>query len=378
MKSAALFAALVASANAKQWKAGQHQLSRDVQESCKLTVQALQKASKDYEAMEQLDQQQRRGAAFSSSCDSWALAWYAQGNWETNYVPDQLLDGVKLRSKSQKECKCQKKGDPSSCNCGDEPLEDCTIAVVRGMRHDEGQKTMLPWLDARFASKKLRRAYVMIGEEGKGCGDLSEFYKSAPLVLRNYYSEDCGGFQSVVTVPLGRTKGHEKVPDSKPLSQRRLNWSFSSDHYLPAREALARQFVERFPADSHLLYPGQDAKYMETLCDSKFALAPRGGEVEDTWRLDEALSCGTIPVVTDGGKYFSRYMPKDLVSSFVTVDDSLSNATFDKVGAEVDALLRDPAALDKRGKQVAEAWASYQKSLKTSISDRLQKVTAPV
>merc|ERR1711924_304573 len=99
-----------------------------------------------------------------------------------------------------------------------------------------------------------------------------------------------------------------------------------------------------------------------------------GGDVEDTWRLDEALSCGAIPVVTDGGKYFSRYMPSDLVSTFITVDESLSNASFQKVGNDIAALLNDSAALDKRGQQVQEAWRSYHTWLQRDILDRLNKV----
>eukprot|EP00929_Paragymnodinium_shiwhaense_P094293 TRINITY_DN54783_c0_g1_i1.p1 TRINITY_DN54783_c0_g1~~TRINITY_DN54783_c0_g1_i1.p1 ORF type:complete len:418 (+),score=88.81 TRINITY_DN54783_c0_g1_i1:75-1328(+) len=310
-------------------------------------------------------------------CDSWLLVWYAQGNWETNYVPQQLLDGVRLRGQTAvHECKCKDKDDLTSCACEDEPLQDCTIAVVRGVRHDPLQAKLLPWLDSRYAAQNLRRAYVMIGEEEIGCGCCVDFYQRAPLVLRNYFHEDCSKFPNVLTVPLGRTKGHEKVPEAQPLSQRRLVWSFSSDHKLPVRDRLSQEFVQRFPADSHLMYPGQDAEYMETLCSSKFVLAPRGGTVEDTWRLDEALACGAIPVVTDGGKYFARYMPWALVSSFLSVDESVSAGSMDKVHKEIEALLKDPKALDERGRHVTQAWRDYQQWLKGMIAFRLQQVGA--
>ena len=79
--------------------------------------------------------------------------------------------------------------------------------------------------------------------------------------------------------------------------------------------------------DGNYLSQLADPVYLHTLCNTKFSLAP-SGNVEETWRLHESLACGAIPVVTDGGTYFSHYMPKSLTSLFITIDHSDLHSRF--------------------------------------------------
>ena len=75
-------------------------------------------------------------------------------------------------------------------------------------------------------------------------------------------------------------------------------------HVLPVRDrmmAVLLNATEPSLRKFKAAYPGIDPQYQATLCDSVFAATP-SGNVHDTWRLNEALECGAIPIVTDGGE----------------------------------------------------------------------------
>merc|ERR1719265_1202200 len=116
---------------------------------------------------------------------------------------------------------------------------------------------------------------------------------------------------------------------------------------------------------------------MKEICDSKFTLAPRGN-VEDTWRLYEALHCGTIPVVTDGGAYFSQFLPKDVIDQFVTLPTTLSkdvqSPSYTHAFSEIEHLLADSVALDERQTKMRQAFQEYQESWKMEVWRRIQSL----
>jgi hypothetical protein len=78
---------------------------------------------------------------------------------------------------------------------------------------------------------------------------------------------------------------------------------YASKHAVGVRRVLANAFV--LLAGSRISYNREIGDYHTLMCGGKFALAPEGN-VQDTWRVYEALDCGAIPVITDGGRYFSK------------------------------------------------------------------------
>jgi hypothetical protein len=78
---------------------------------------------------------------------------------------------------------------------------------------------------------------------------------------------------------------------------------YASKHAVGVRRSLANAFVPL--AGSKISYNHEIGDYHTLMCGGKFALAPEGN-VQDTWRVYEALDCGAIPVITDGGRYFSK------------------------------------------------------------------------
>jgi len=268
-----------------------------------------------------------------------------------------------------------------------EPLEDCTILVVRlrGM-YAEGCKNATA-LDAQYAAKGLRRAYALIGEEERGCMRCQSLVESAPLIIRNYWHEDCDEYEKkgkVVTVPLGvRSPGKAaRFEQGRPASQRPYIWAFSSREENPQRAEMVKRFMDhKFVGETEsnvkVWYPGQlkDKGYNEWLCNSKFALVPKG-HVEDTWRLAESVNCGAIPIVTDEGAYFSHFMPRDLTKRFITVGDTvnMTDKQWDSLFAEVDALLSDPSAMDQRQDALIHAFEAHTLAWQSKVAERLRAV----
>eukprot|EP00929_Paragymnodinium_shiwhaense_P047311 TRINITY_DN23997_c0_g1_i1.p1 TRINITY_DN23997_c0_g1~~TRINITY_DN23997_c0_g1_i1.p1 ORF type:complete len:432 (+),score=112.48 TRINITY_DN23997_c0_g1_i1:208-1503(+) len=147
---------------------------------------------------------QTAGVRQPGNCEAgWELIWFSEELWESEYVPHWLLKDIKLRNQTHRRW--------------DEPVEDCTIAVVRGVREaSTGHGAALAVLDREFAEAGLRRAYVLLGEEETGCAHAAEFYRSAPAVFRNYWTEDCLQFPNILEVPLGLAKVCPRTERAQP------------------------------------------------------------------------------------------------------------------------------------------------------------------
>ncbi|CAK0876323.1 unnamed protein product [Prorocentrum cordatum] len=348
--------------------------------------------------------------ASGGDCTEWSLVWYTHAMSEEHYVTSQLLAGLPVRPpvlsrplRTIAEA-ALRSGDPAAAaaavhGAAPQPafpaapwrgppkqlqaamvqaaadvaagMQDCTIAVTRLRMSPKCAAS------ARLAeacqSRGLRCVFVVLGEEGDGCGACQAFYKAAQLVIRNYHNQDCATLGSrVLTVPMGLAR---PLPEGLrrgglPASARRWAWSFASQHETRPRTQVARFFQRRFQGQQEhrfrLVYPGEDPEYMATLCDSKFALCPRGN-VEDTWRLHEALHCGAIPVVTDGGEYFPRYMPESLTRHFVTAAADLRDGSLEAVVAEIERLLQSPEELLRKQQLLLKAHADFGQEWSRSV-----------
>ena len=124
---------------------------------------------------------------------------------------------------------------------------------------------------------------------------------------------------------------------------------------------------------SLLLYPARDPDYATHMCSAYFVLCPRGN-VEDTWRLIEALRCGAIPIVTDGGQYYHHYMPVALTSTFVTVDRGLSDASVRSAVAKVAAALGNRPLLSGWSHRVRERFLAWDAEWQRSVAAMLHRI----
>jgi len=117
----------------------------------------------------------------------------------------------------------------------------------------------------------------------------------------------------------------------------------------------------------------RDDDYWRSLCDTVFGLAP-GGNVVDTWRLTEVMHCNTIPVIDDGGNYFSKFMPESLTSLFLTVSEDASDDSFQEMFRIADGLLANPSDLEQRQQSIQTEFEAYTKSWQANVWTRLQNL----
>ena len=371
--------------------------------------------------------------ARGDDCASWTLAWWTPAWRELHYAEHELLANVSISASRHVELNPvtalhreqgpeaaqrarqtwpreeleRRRSDLLDAALETEPT-DCTIAAVRIRQSPRCEATAR--IAAAYAQRGLRVAFVLFGEEGeRSCTTCSAFYARAPLVIRHYHDPTCEapalrrlgveadgrvgeadappGPPRVMTVPMGNgdmtkpeaARALARASRERASSTRRFRWSFASAHRTPARNVVANAFDAWWAArgsapDARLLaYPGKDPEYATNLGDSRFVLCPRGN-VEDTWRLYEALAAGAIPVVTDGGEYFSQFLPRELVTRFIVLDADLSDATFARAFARIDALLEDEGALDEHQRALIDAYERFEVAWRVSLADGLEAV----
>lgn len=281
--------------------------------------------------------------------------------WEKSYVPGQLL--VRVNNVTE----------VGRLYPDRDQISDCTIAVVRN-RGGGVPITVNRALIENAQKRRLRFAVVVLGDEGYDCDRAveggSEF---APVLIRNYWYPNCVTRSNIYVAPLGVKSGNMASDEQRRrrLSTREYSVVFASQHTLPARLRLVSAFSS-IPA-ANLSAKGEVKDYDTLMCSGKFALAP-AGNVEDTWRLYEALNCGAIPIVTDGGKYFSNFIPADVVREFVTTDGTPSSVRI--AVREVERLLANAAELDARGERIHRAYEVWQEKWQNDVAGRIQEANA--
>ena len=169
----------------------------------------------------------------------------------------------------------------------------------------------------------------------------------------------------------------EKLPRSRPSSQRGYDYSFASKWSYGSRAKIVEQFKTHSKTahqNFHVFFPGHDPKYLLTLCNSKFSLAPRGRTMEDSWRLYESIFCGAIPIVTDGGKYFPKFIDSSVTEHFITIGEGLTDDEFNDAFKQIDAALKDDHALDARQHGLVTAYVKYWERAHGALIEQITSI----
>uniref|UniRef100_A0A6U5H9A2 Exostosin GT47 domain-containing protein n=2 Tax=Calcidiscus leptoporus TaxID=127549 RepID=A0A6U5H9A2_9EUKA len=334
-----------------------------------------------------------------AACATWALRWHAEQWRESNYLPRQLLrdfvlretvelppsDITKMERPSRSEYERRLSARLNATLIG---IEDCTVGVVR-IRQQPGCAEAVRIARAYRDADVTRAFFVLLGEEGgDSCEECQAFYAVAGLVVRHYHDPSCMRYgERVLTVPMGVADAEAAAWPSSArslrASERRHAWSFASKHTNDARTQLVQwiRASDKALALPHLLeYPGEVPNFMRETCDSAFVLAPRGN-VEDTWRVYEALHCGAIPVVTDVAlRYWRRLLPAAVADELLAIDchfsaspskgrarDAVTQCSPDSFAREFDLISREWRDSDETGIRLVDArqarlmsaWGAY-------------------
>jgi hypothetical protein len=139
------------------------------------------------------------------------------------------------------------------------------------------------------------------------------FYSVSNKIIRNYYKKEYVVKYNILTIPLGYQTGI-----SRTTSDKQINLNFIGQLKSDRNEMLI-SFHNEKSKFIHLTQQWGDPngikvdQFSEILSRSWFTLCPRGWISLDSFRINEALECGSIPISileNDGSDYFEKIYGK--------------------------------------------------------------------
>lgn len=135
-----------------------------------------------------------------------------------------------------------------------------------------------------------------------------DFYKFSKRIVRNYYNKEYTQQFPILTVPLGYQTGVKPQQIHKSLMVNFVG-QIKSDRY-----EMLNYFQKFSNKYFYLTQQWNDPnslnhlQYSQVLSSSFYTLCPRGWVSLDSFRINESLECGSIPISVldkDGSDYFS-------------------------------------------------------------------------
>lgn len=197
-------------------------------------------------------------------------------------------------------------------------------------------------------------------------------YAYASLVLRNYWSAELQHDRRVLTLPLGWKSGFVLGGANLPAHQRKYSWCFVGSSRKTQRERMLGALSQISGGFLHLISsfdgPGSlpTLEYQDVLSQSVFCPAPAGHANLDSFRVWEALECGSIPIVErrPGFDYFRLAYGEHPLP---TLQD------WSEVPAIMRPLLADPAAMESLRLSCGAWWQSHKQELRRRVAALIQE-----
>lgn len=223
----------------------------------------------------------------------------------------------------------------------------------------------------KLKKNRVKFGVILLGDESYYAPQ--DYYRHAKFVFRNYWHKYFSNMKNVHIFPLGYKRGfwqegHLPVPD---VSARAYTWSFAGQiTQKPTRQAMISQ-LKTVP--NHFIHEtfwfgdprGLDViSYRNLLLDTIFIPSPIGFSNLDSFRLYEALECGSIPIVEKKPyDYFGDYFGDH---PFLTVD------SWDEAPAMMNELLSDPEQLEQRRLKCYQWWLDYKAQIHTLFVETIR------
>lgn len=188
------------------------------------------------------------------------------------------------------------------------------------------------------------------------------------LLLRQHYHPSYLNFSNIRLIPLGYGAGmlngrHSNTIKIKPISERRLNWSFVGNTYKEDRGYMLESMC-RIP--NNFFSDNIDVEKMKSIyLDSIFVPCGRGGEKLDCFRLYEASICGAIPIVVGINREIEETFVYDKKPPW------LFARNWEEGYEKCVLLLSQKDKLIKRQKEILLWWRDTNNSIHTEISKYL-------
>ena len=150
-----------------------------------------------------------------------------------------------------------------------------------------------------------------LGDEA-GTNNFSPVYNNCDFVWRTFCSNKFFINDKVKCIPIGYKSG--VVNKEKKI--RKFKWSFVGTPHKTSRHDLLFQYSDIEPFFCHKTKEF-DKKIIsvdemsEVLSSTEFMPCPNGFVHPETYRLYEALECGSIPIVENTYQYYDRLFPEN-------------------------------------------------------------------
>lgn len=299
-----------------------------------------------------------------SSQAQWTIVWLCDKEWERQFFEKVMLAPF-LNSREVA---------PEACTQSVQPcLGDGVVLIVGRHSYKEDHKHPRRYLEA---ARELGIPSIVLHISDEQCDMETSWYELPTLVLRQYWcnrsSTDYG--EHVVTMPDGLKNGWDYRHPIIPSGQRKCTWSFYGHiggDRTEVRTAMRDEML-RVPSlpeckpemmeDAMDTLKIEGAAYTAAMCNTVFAPCPRGFGLE-TFRFNEALECGAIPIVDDGGRVFHRYMP-GILEHVITTDAKWTHTTHGRrISEVVSELLANPVALERKRLALLQWYHNYRRGL---------------
>jgi len=189
-----------------------------------------------------------------------------------------------------------------------------------------------------------------------------DFYNVSKKIIRNYYNKEYVEKYNILTIPLGYQTGIKRSNIDRSLD---INFvgQLKSDRYemLNIFNSVDSKYIlltQRW-ADPN----GLGVKEFSNILNiSYFTLCPRGWISLDSFRINEALECGSIPITildNDGTDYFIK-----IYGEHPFIIGHNWNDAFEKM---------NKCNKEQLSYLCSEWWDNYKKSLKLKLEDFIKK-----
>lgn len=286
-----------------------------------------------------------------AQCESIPLVWqFDRVNlaWGEEWIHE-LLEGVDLVTVDDYRC---------------EEIEDRSIVVVSS---NLNVPDFIQCFE-RLHEKNIRFGVILLSDEGYVAP--TEFYSYASFVFRNYWHKKFVGVENVVVFPLGCAPGFWKggARVLREAKEREYVWSFAGQiEGKPTRQTMMAHLgtvPNFFIHPTHqwgVLDPNalSAADHRDLLLNTLFVPCPAGWWNLDSFRLCEALECGCIPIV--------EKFPLDYFRHFLGEHPFLSVTSWAEAPALMNALLKNPEALEALRLKCQSWWVEYKHAMNKKL-----------
>ena len=191
-----------------------------------------------------------------------------------------------------------------------------------------------------------------------------EFYKISKKIIRNYYNKSYTNNYNIYTFPLGYQTGVKYHSESLRKFQFNFIGEIKSDRkemvniFFKGDKESILHLTTRW-ADPNGINPNDYGKFLSS---SQFTICPRGWVNLDSFRLYEALECGSIPISildSDGFDYFINIFGSGHpLMIFKNWQDAYNNVTS----------MKDEDIIYKL-KEIKDFWKTFKQTLSKNIAN---------